>query len=161
MVNTASSQKTQRQKQEQDPGISPIIQAKSLLSNGDEAGAFSVLKKAAESGDVMACYDAGFMMIQGIGCDVDCNGGLELMSKGMKLEEDSEDLSWKSCGSATELIGPQSMFIGGEFSLMCLILNDDLNDHISSHFHHFILNSHIDKCVSTSSCSLFLSINLC
>ena len=132
--------------QQEDSVIFPIIDARSLLSNGDEAGAFAFLKKAAESGDVMACYDAGFMMIQGIGCDVDWKGGLELMSKGMKLEEESEDLSWKSCGSASELIEPQSMFIGGEFSLMCLILNDDLNGHISSHFHHFILNSRIDKC---------------
>ena len=117
--------------QQKDPGISAIIQAKSLLSNGDEEGALAVLKKAAESGDVMACYDAGFMMIQGIGCDKDLRGGLELMSKGMKIEKESEDLSWKSCWSATELIGPQSMFIGGEFQLTCLILNDDLNDHIS------------------------------
>ena len=124
----------------ENTGISPIIEAKSLLSDGDEAGAFAVLKEAAESGDVMACYDAGFMMIQGIGCDKDWKGGLELMHKGMKLEEDSEDLNWKSYGSATELIGSQSMLIGGEFSLMCLILNDDLNDHISSHFHHFFLN---------------------
>ena len=52
-----------------------IIEAKFLLSNGDEARALAVLKKAAESGDVMACYDAGFMMIQGIGCDKDPKGG--------------------------------------------------------------------------------------
>ena len=132
--------------QQEDPGIFPIIEAKSLLSNGDEVGALAVLKKAAKNGDVMACYDAGFMMIQGIGCDKDLRGGLELMRKGMEFEKDSEDLSWKLDGSATELIEPQSMFIGGEFSLMCLILNDDLNDHISSHFHHSILNSHIDEC---------------
>jgi hypothetical protein len=45
MGNTASSKiKPQRE----DPYISPIIEAKSLLSNGDEAGAFAVLKKAAE-----------------------------------------------------------------------------------------------------------------
>ena len=116
--------------------FSPIIEAKSHLSNGDQAGAFAVLKKAAESGDVMACYDAGFMMIQGIGCDVDCYGGLELMSKGMEFEGDSEYLSWKSCGSATELIEPQSMFIECEFLFMCLALDDDLNDHISSLFLH-------------------------
>ena len=95
--------------------IFSIIEAKSLLSNGDEAGAFTVLKEAAESGDVMACYDAGFMMIQGIGCDEDWEGGLELMSRGKKLEEDSEDLSWKSCGSATELIGPQSLRLNCPF----------------------------------------------
>ena len=80
-----------------------------------ETGAFAVLKKAAKNGDVMACHDAGFMMIQGIGCDKDLRGGLELMSKGTKLEGDSEDLSWKSDGSATELLEPQSMFIGCEF----------------------------------------------
>ena len=124
--------------QQKDPGISLIIEAKSLLSNGDEAGALAVLKKAAESGDVMACYDAGFMMIQGIGCDKDWRGGLELMRKGMEFEENSEDLSWKSRESVTELIEPQSMFIGGEFSFLSLILNDNLNDHISflcSSFH--------------------------
>ena len=78
-----------------------------------------------------------------------CRGntqGLAALLKGMKLEEKSEELNWKLCGSATDLIEPQSMFIGGEFSLMRLILNDDLNDHISSHFHHPILNSHIDEC---------------
>ena len=120
--------------QQEDPEIFPIIEAKSLLSNGDEAGAFAFLKKAADCGDVMACYDAGFMMIQGIGCEKDLRGGLELMCKRMKLDKESEDLNWKSDGSATELLEPQSMFIGGVFSLMCLILNDDLNDHISSHF---------------------------
>ena len=118
--------------QQEHTGISPIIEAKSLLSNGDVAGAFGVLKKGAESGDVMACYDSGFMMIEGIGCGVDWRGGLELMGRGKKLEEETEDMSWKSNGSVSELFEPQSMFIGGEFSLMCLILNDDLNDHISS-----------------------------
>ena len=80
--------------QQEDLGIFPIIEAKSLLSNGDEAGALAVLKEGAESEDVMACYDAGFMMIQGIGCDKDLRGGLELMSKGMEFEEGSEGLSW-------------------------------------------------------------------
>ena len=46
---------------QEDTGISPIIEAKSLLSNGNEAGAFVVLGKAAENGDVMACLDCGFM----------------------------------------------------------------------------------------------------
>ena len=72
---------------------SPITEAKSLLSNGDEAGAFAVLKKAAEHGDVMACYDCGFMMIQGIGCKQDWRGGLKLLSKGMELEKESSDMS--------------------------------------------------------------------
>ena len=115
MGNATSSQKTQRQKQEQDPGISPIIQAKSLLSNGDKEGAFAVLMEAAESGDVMACYDAGFMMIQGIGCEKDYTGGLELMKKGKELEEKTEEQSWKSDGSATGLIRPQEMNFFGQF----------------------------------------------
>ena len=49
-------------------GISPIIEAKSFLSQGNVTRAFGVLKKGAENGDVMACFDCGFMMIQGIGC---------------------------------------------------------------------------------------------
>ena len=102
--------------QQKKQRVSPIIEAKSLLSNGDEAGALAVLKEAAESGDVTACYDAGFMMIQGIGCDVDWKGGLELMHEGMKLEKESEDSSWKSDGSVTELLEPQSMHLRSEFS---------------------------------------------
>ena len=101
---------------------SPIIEAKSLLSKGDVEGAFAVLKKGAKNGNVMACFDCGFMMIQGIGHEKNWEGGFELISKGVELEKESSDMSWKSYGSSTELIGPQSMFIGGEFSLMCLIL---------------------------------------
>ncbi len=71
------------------------------------------MKEGAESGNVMACYDVGFMMIQGIGCDVDWKGGFEFVSKGSELEEESSDMSWKLDGSATELIEPQSMFRGG------------------------------------------------
>ena len=78
--------------QQEDTGTSPIIEAKSLLSNGDEGGAFGVLKKGAESGDVMACYDSGFMMIEGIGCGVDWRGGFELMGRGRELEEETEDM---------------------------------------------------------------------
>ena len=107
---------------------SPIIEAKSLLSQGDKAGAFDVLKKAAENGDVMACYDCGFMMIQGIGCMKDWEEGIELLSKGVELEKESEDMSWKSDGSASELFEPQSMYLSSLFLLMNLVLND----HISS-----------------------------
>ena len=107
---------------------SPIIEAKSLLSNGDEAGAFAVLKKAARNGNVMACYDCRFMMIQGIGCERDWGGGLKLISKGVEFEEQSEDMSWKSDGSASELFEPQSMNMSGLFLLTNLVLND----HISS-----------------------------
>ena len=107
---------------------SPVIEAKSLLSQGDEAGAFGVLKKAAKHGDVMACYDCGFMMIQGIGCKQNWKGGLKLIYKGVELEKEPEGMSWKSGGSASELFEPQSMDLSGLFLLMNLVLND----HISS-----------------------------
>ena len=107
---------------------SPVIEAKSLLSQGDKAGAFGVLKKAAEHGDVMACYDCGFMMIQGIGCKKVLWEGLKLLSKGMELEKEPEDMSWKSDGSASELFEPQSMDLSGLFLLINLVLNN----HISS-----------------------------
>ena len=113
---------------QEDAGGSPIIEARSLLSQGDEAGAFGVLKKGAEHGDVMACYDCGFMMIQGIGCEKNWEEGIELLSKGMELEKESDDMSWKSDGSASELFEPQSMNLSGVF----LSMNMDLNDHISS-----------------------------
>ena len=113
---------------QEDTGGSPIIEAKSFLSQGDEAGAFGVLKKGAEHGDVMACYDCGFMMIQGIGCEKNWKGGLKLLSKGMELEKESDEVSWKSDGSASELLEPQSMKMRRLFLLMNLVLND----HISS-----------------------------
>ena len=94
---------------QQDTGGSPIIEAKALLSQGDTAGAFAVLKEAAEKGDVMACYDCGFMMIQGIGCETNQGGGFKLISKGMKLEKETEDMNWKLNGSVSELFEPQSM----------------------------------------------------
>ena len=119
MGNTFSSKDTRG---------SPIIEAKSLLSQGDKAKAFDVLKKAAEHGDVMACFDCGFMMIQGIGCEKNWRGGLKLLSKGVELEKESEDMSWKSDGSASELFEPQSM----KLSCLFLLMNLVLNDHISS-----------------------------
>ena len=114
MGNTESSQ-------QEDTGISPIIEAKSLLSNGDEAGAFDVLKEAAENGNVMACFDCGFMMIQGIGCEMDEKGGLKLISKGVELENESSNMSWKSDGSVSELFKPQSMYFSGLSLLMNMI----------------------------------------
>ena len=87
MGNTESSE---------DTGGSPIIEAKLLLSNGKVARAFAVLKKAAKNGNVMACYGCGFMMIQGIGCKKNPSGGLELISKGVELEKELSDMSWKS-----------------------------------------------------------------
>ena len=88
--------------------ISPMIKAKSLFSNGDVEQAFIVLKEASENGDIMACYDCGFMMVQGIGCEKDVKG-FQLMYKGMKLEEQSKDINWKSDGSITELFEPQTL----------------------------------------------------
>ena len=100
------------QPQPEDMSTSPIIEAKSLLSNGDEERAFGVLKKAADGGNVMACFDVGFMMIQGIGCEKDREGGFEMFDKGIELKGYEEDMRWKSDGSATEVIGPQSMYLG-------------------------------------------------
>ena len=90
-------------------GTSPIIEARSLLSNGDEGGALAVLREAAGVGNVMACYDCGFLMIQGIGCEKTWYGGLELLAQGRKLEGEEGDTVWKSDGSATDVLGPQSM----------------------------------------------------
>ena len=108
--------------------ISPIIEAKSLLSKRRVKRAFSVLKKGAENGNVMACFDCGFMMIQGIGCEKNWEGGLELISKGIELEKESEHMSWKSDGSVSELFEPQSMDLKSLF----LLMNMFLNYHISS-----------------------------
>ena len=96
-------------------GTSPIIEARTLLSNGDVRGAFAFLKKAADGGNVMACYDCGFMMIQGIGCEKDWEGGLDLIERGRKLEEQEGDEGWKSDGNATDVLGPQSMRLCGLF----------------------------------------------
>ena len=95
--------------------LSPIIEARSLLSNGDEGGALDVLREAAGVGNVMACYDCGFLMIQGIGCEKDRKGGLALLAQGRKLEEQEDDTAWKSDGSATDVLGPQSMDLSGMF----------------------------------------------
>ena len=103
---------------QKDPGISPIVEAKSLLSNGDVAEAFAVLKKGAEDGSVMACYDCGFMMIQGIGCEKDQCEGLEVIETGRKLEKESSDNSWKSDGTAIDLLQPQSMDFNSLFLLI-------------------------------------------
>ena len=109
-------------------GSSPIISAKSLLSKGDVAGAFDVLRKGAENGNVRACLDCGFMMIQGIGCEIDWRGGLELISKRVKLVKESSNMSWKSDGSVSELFEPQEMLLNRLF----FVDECDLDDHISS-----------------------------
>ena len=123
---------------QEDTGTSPVIEAKSLLSKGDVEGAFAVLKEGAENGNVMACFDCGFMMIQGIGCKNNRDGGFQLISKGVKLEEESKDVSWKSNGSVTELFKPQSVDLGRLFFI----------DEYGFESPHFILNSRINKCDS-------------
>ena len=55
------------------------------------------------------------MMIQGIGCERDVEGGLELMKKGEKLKKmmkDNDDL-WKHDGSVTDVLDEQTMHLGG------------------------------------------------
>ena len=108
-------------------GDPAIIEAKSLLSNGDEAGAFAVLKEAARKQSVMARYDCGFMMIQGIGREKDEKAGMELMQRGRRLEEESEDMSWKSNGSVSELYQGLTM----DLDSLYRSVNSDLNNHIS------------------------------
>ena len=105
-------------------GGPPIVEAKSLFSKGDVKEAFEVLNKAAENEDVMACYDCGFMMIQGIGCENSFGNmrkGFELMEKGRTLEEKSSDMSWKLYGSVTELFEPQTMELSGLLLLVRMI----------------------------------------
>ena len=94
-------------------GRSPITQAKSLFSNGDVKGAFSVLKEAAWKDNAMACFDVGFMMIQRIGCAENWRGGMEMLEKGYKLVEHCQNNHWKTYGSVSELFEPQSMHLKG------------------------------------------------
>ena len=103
-------------------GLSPINEAKSLLSNGDAEGALGVLKKAADEGDVMACFDGGFMMIQGIGCEKDVEGGLELMKKGEKLKKMKDNHWWKHDGSVTDVLDEQTMDLIGLLLFMIIDL---------------------------------------
>ena len=141
-----------KRKQQNSSELSPIIEAKALLSNGDVKGAFVALKKAAENGDVMACYDCGFMMIQGIGCKEDWKEGLELMEKGMKLEKESLDMNWRLCGSVSELIEPQSMVFESEFSFLFFI---------KSHSISFLLFVEADFHPLLFSCLFFMSVYCC
>ena len=76
-------------------------------------GAFAVLKKSALEGNVMACFDAGFMTIQGIGTRGGLKGGWKLLKKGCDLVRDSKDDCWKGDGSVCELFEPQLMDLKG------------------------------------------------
>ncbi len=104
-------------------GLSPINEAKSLLSNGDAEGALGVLKKASDEGDVMACFDGGFMMIQGIGCEMDKFGGVSLMKKGEQLKEKMKDDydDWKYDGSVTDVLDELTMSLR---SLLLFMIKD-------------------------------------
>ena len=103
--------------QQMDTRTSPINESKTPLTEWDKEGDLSVLKKATESGNVMGCYDTGFVMIQGIGCEEDLKGGLELIAKRGVKHEESGDTSWKSSGSATDVVEPQTMRSRGLSSL--------------------------------------------
>ena len=100
---------------QEKPRVSPIIEAKSLFSKGNAEGAFAVVREAALGGNVMACFDAGFMMVQGIGCKKDRDGGFKLLEKGCSLVRDSKDGYWRADGSVSELFEPQSMDLNGLF----------------------------------------------
>ena len=104
--------------QETNTGISPVVEAKSLLSKGDAKGAFAVLREASWEGNAMACFDAGFMMIQGIGCKKNWEGGFELLEKGCEIVENMDDDCWKGDGSVTELFEPQAMDLRSMFFMM-------------------------------------------
>ena len=131
---------------QEDTSISPITEAKSLLSNGDVAGAFSVLREAAENGNMIACYDCGFMMMQGIGCRKDLKGGLELMRKGMELDEEPSDMSWNFDKSVSVLFEPQSMDLSCLFLLMKLTCFSRLKNSIQRPpLCHFSLFTCVDR----------------
>ena len=78
-------------------------------------GAFAVLKEAALGGNAMACFDAGYMMIQGIGCVKDLEKGMGLLKKGYELAKDSKNARWKEEESVCKLFEPQPMFLRGLF----------------------------------------------
>ena len=98
-----------------EASTSPIIEAKSFFTKGDVEQAFGVVREGALRGNVMACFDAGFMMIQGIGCEVDWSEGLKLLEKGCSLMRDSKDDCWRRDGSLSELFESQSMNSSGLF----------------------------------------------
>ena len=108
---------SQQPQPENNTETSTIIEAKSLFSNGDVKRAFGVLREAALRGNAMACFDAGFMMIQGIGCVSDQKGGLQLLEKGYKLVRDWKDDCWKGDGSVSELF--EAQFV----NFFCLFLD--------------------------------------
>ena len=67
------------------------------------------MREGVDEGDVVRCCDCVFMMIEGTEFEKDGEGGLELIEKGRKLEEEEGDEGWKSDGSATDVLEPQSM----------------------------------------------------
>ena len=120
MGNTESSVQDSAQQQQESiatlSGSSSFIRAKPLFSKGHVEGAFAVLREAALEGNVVACLDAGFMMMQGIGCEKDWKGGWELLKKGSSLVGDSKDDCWKRDQSVSVFFEPQSMDFNSLFS---------------------------------------------
>ena len=106
---------SQQPQPENNTGTSIIIEAKSLFKKGDVERALAFLREGALGGNVMACFDAGFMMIQGNGCVKDWKGGIELLERGCSLSRDLKDDLWRRDGSVSELFEPQSMDLSGLF----------------------------------------------
>ena len=86
-------------------------------------GVLGSLIEKAEDGNIMACYDAGFMLVQGIECEKNVAEGLKWMRTGRKLEEQSENMKWKLSKSISKRFGPQTMDFSGLFLLMNLSSN--------------------------------------
>ena len=92
-----------------------VSRAKSLFAKGEAAGALDILKIGSEERDAMSCLDAGFMIIQGIGCEKDVEKGFQLIMKGHKLKATLDDDDWKIEGSVTELFEGQTLEFSGLF----------------------------------------------
>ena len=108
--------------QNRDEEASSLKNQEIFLSHEEAENVLCVLKDRALEGNVMACYDAGFMMIQGIGCWRDWREGLKLIIRGSDLEENEEDESWKLVESVTKRIEPQIMFLRGLFFVCGFVL---------------------------------------
>ncbi len=104
---------------------------------------FAVLREAALEGNVMACFDAGFMMIQGIGCKKNWKGGMKLLEKGCSLVRDLKDDCWRADGSVSELFEPQSMDLKSLFCVGGFDEHDEHDEHDDVNYMN--MNSQIDE----------------
>jgi len=96
--------------------ISVIAEAKKFLSKGDLPRTFDILSKGAEKGDVMACFDAGLILLKGVGSFHDEKEGLKLIKRGMELKKAQPKEDWSSEGSVIEAMKMDSL------ELNCLFL---------------------------------------